>query len=116
MSFGTQDLSEIALKTAALPKKNSASPRIVVFTQGAEETIVAVGSKIQKFAILPVATEKIVDTTGAGDAFVGGFLSQLAQGAALEQSIAAAHYVASIVIQRSGPSYPDEAHAFKFAN
>jgi adenosine kinase len=116
MSFGTQDIAEIALKTAALPKKNTTLPRIVVFTQGSDETVVATGTKVQTFSILPVATEQIVDTTGAGDAFVGGFLSQLAQGASLEQSIAAAHYVASVVIQRSGPSYPDEPHSFKFAN
>lgn len=41
--FGTTDVKDIALKTAALPKKNSKRERIVVFTQGAEDIIVARG-------------------------------------------------------------------------
>lgn len=41
--FGTTDVKDIALKAAALPKKNSKRDRIVVFTQGAEDIIVARG-------------------------------------------------------------------------
>ena len=42
--FGTRDIRAIALKTAALPKRNETRPRIVVFTQGAKPTIVARGT------------------------------------------------------------------------
>lgn len=41
--FGTTDVKEIALKTAALTKKNSKRERTVVFTQGAENVILAKG-------------------------------------------------------------------------
>lgn len=41
--FKLTDIKEIALKTAALPKKNSKRSRIVVFTQGADNVILAKG-------------------------------------------------------------------------
>ena len=41
--FGTTDIKEIALKAAALPKENTKRPRMVVFTQGELEVVVAQG-------------------------------------------------------------------------
>eukprot|EP00842_Homolaphlyctis_polyrhiza_P005806 jgi/Hompol1/6226/HPOL_001337-RA len=113
-NFGTTDLAEIALKAAALPKANASRPRLVVFTHGAQPTVVAYNGSIKTFPIIPIKVEDIVDTNGAGDAFCGGFLSQYVQGHSVEQSVAAGHYVANVVIQRSGPSYPSEPHKFTF--
>ncbi|KAI8911071.1 Ribokinase-like protein [Gorgonomyces haynaldii] len=107
------DVPSIALKIAALPKATS-KPRLVVLTQGAHPTCVAFEGKTTLFPIIPIAVEKIKDTNGAGDAFCGGFLSQFVQGASVPQSVAAGHYVAHVVIQRDGPSYPSEPHGFKF--
>ena len=42
--FQTEDIKEIALKAAALDKVNKNRERIVVFTQGADVTIVASGN------------------------------------------------------------------------
>ena len=39
----TEDLKEIALKIAALPKENDKRPRVAVVTQGDKPTIVAQG-------------------------------------------------------------------------
>ena len=114
MNFGTEALKEIALKTSQLPKLNTKSKRIVVFTQGSRDTIVASDGKISSFPIIPLLKEKIVDTTGAGDAFTGGFLSQFLLNEPLEKCIAAGNYVACEVIQRDGPSYPSEPHSFRF--
>ena len=41
-----EDIKEIALKTAALPKENSKRPRMVIFTQGSEATVCAYGKYI----------------------------------------------------------------------
>ncbi|KAI8927458.1 carbohydrate kinase PfkB [Entophlyctis helioformis] len=114
LNFGTTDLKEIALKTAALPKANGARARLVVYTHGAEDTVVAFNGVATVFPIIAIKREQIVDTNGAGDAFVGGFLSQFVQGHSVERSVAAGHYVANVVIQRSGPSYPAEPHTFTF--
>ncbi|MXQ79003.1 hypothetical protein E5288_WYG000471 [Bos mutus] len=42
--FETEDIKEIARKTQALPKVNSKRQRIVIFTQGREDTILATGT------------------------------------------------------------------------
>ncbi|MBR0738165.1 ribokinase [Bradyrhizobium liaoningense] len=54
---------------------------------------------------------KAVDTTGAGDCFVGALSAQLAGGAALRAALAFANAAASISVQRmgAGPSMPTAA-------
>jgi len=103
--FGTKDIEEIALKAAAMPKKNSKRERIIVFTQGAEEVIVAHGGKITKYPVVKISDEKMVDTNGAGDAFVGGFLAQLVQGKTTEESVKCGIWTATEIIQRLGCSF-----------
>ena len=53
-----------------------------------------------------LARELLVDTNGAGDAFVGGFLSQLVQAKDLSECVRAGHYSARVIIQRSGCTMP----------
>ena len=79
--LGTQDIKEIAVKMAAMPKKNEARPRLVVITQGADPTIAVQNGKISEFPVIPIKTEDIVDSNGAGDAFCGGFFAGYVQGA-----------------------------------
>ena len=50
--------------------------------------------------------QQLVDTNGAGDAFVGGFISQLAVGKDIAECCRAGNYAANVVIQRSGCTYP----------
>ncbi|KNE66143.1 hypothetical protein AMAG_10393 [Allomyces macrogynus ATCC 38327] len=107
-----RDVMAIAKRIAALPKVNTKRPRIVVFTQGADDVIVATcdpkTGKVtsEEHPIIPIAADKIVDTNGAGDAFVGGFLSQLVQGKDIDTCIKAGAWTAHVVIQQSGPVYP----------
>lgn len=100
------DLKKIALAVAALPKKNESKPRTVVFTQGSESTIVACNGVVTEYAVEPLAKELLVDTNGAGDAFVGGFLSQLANGKDMEACVNAGHWGAKFIIQTSGTQLP----------
>lgn len=61
----------------------------------------------EEFAVQGRAV-KAVDTTGAGDCFVGALASQLAEGASLRAALAFANAAASISVQRmgAGPSMP----------
>eukprot|EP00816_Leptocylindrus_hargravesii_P003507 CAMPEP_0196810884 /NCGR_PEP_ID=MMETSP1362-20130617/15042_1 /TAXON_ID=163516 /ORGANISM="Leptocylindrus danicus, Strain CCMP1856" /LENGTH=346 /DNA_ID=CAMNT_0042186067 /DNA_START=50 /DNA_END=1090 /DNA_ORIENTATION=+ len=103
------DLKEVALKVAAMPKTNSNRPRTVVFTQGSESTIVACDGQVYEFAVDPLEKEKLVDTNGAGDAFVGGFLSVLIQDQyEIEAAVKAGHWAAREIIQRSGCTFPKD--------
>jgi len=60
---------------------------------------------------VPGRMVKAVDTTGAGDCFVGALAAQLADGATLRAALAFANAAASISVQRmgAGPSMPTAA-------
>lgn len=64
----------------------------------------------QELAV-PGRAVKAVDTTGAGDCFVGALASQLADGVPLRAALAFANAAASISVQRmgAGPSMPTAA-------
>jgi len=96
-----EDLKEVALKIAASEKKND-KPRTVIFTQGDKSTIVAREGVVTEYAVDPLAKEMLVDTNGAGDAFVGGFLSELVQGKDMETAVKAGHWAAKYIIQQPG--------------
>lgn len=103
--FDTADLKVIALKTASMEKKSS-KPRTVVITQGANPVVVAVGAELMMYPVEEIPKEKIVDTNGAGDAFVGGFLSQYIQNKSLEESVKCGIYAAGEIIQKHGCTFP----------
>jgi adenosine kinase len=96
------DLKEVALKIAASPKKNDKRPRTVIFTQGSQSTIVACNGVVTEYAVDPLDSSLLVDTNGAGDAFVGGFLSLLTQGKSMEECVKAGHWSARYIIQQPG--------------
>jgi len=106
--FATKDIEEIAKKAQALPKVNKKRQRVVVFTQGKDGTIMAHSDKVETFPVLEIDPKDIVDTNGAGDAFVGGFLSELVQEKALEQCVRAGHYAANVIIRQAGCTFPDK--------
>ncbi|CAA6666890.1 unnamed protein product [Spirodela intermedia] len=104
----TDDVPEIALKISQLPKVSSTRKRIAVITQGADPVVVAEDGKVSLFPVILLPKEKLVDTNGAGDAFVGGFLSQLIQEKPIEECVRAGCYAANVIIQRSGCTYPEK--------
>ncbi|XP_029465423.1 adenosine kinase isoform X6 [Rhinatrema bivittatum] len=106
--FETEDIKEIAQKAQVLPKMNTKRQRVVVFTQGEHETIMATVDEVVSFPVIEIDQTKIVDTNGAGDAFVGGFLSQLVYDRPLEECIRAGHYAANVVIRRAGCTFPEK--------
>merc|ERR1711971_911067 len=86
--FGNEtEADEFAKKIAALPLVSSGSAprsRLVVITQGADPVIVVQNGEVTLYDVTKLAADKIVDTNGAGDAFVGGFLAQLTFGLLLK--------------------------------
>jgi ribokinase len=61
--------------------------------------------------LVPGRVVKAVDTTGAGDCFVGALATQLGQGTPLREALGLANIAASICVQRMGasPSMPTKA-------
>jgi adenosine kinase len=101
------DLQEVARRLAALPKASGARARTVVFTQGSEPTIVAHNGTVTLYPVPKLAAAEIVDTNGAGDAFVGGFTSRLALGKPMADCVNAGHWAAQVVLRHSGCTFPD---------
>jgi len=106
-NLGTSKVEEIALKLAMLPKENGSRSRLVVITQGSEPVITVQHGKVASWPVEKLDSAAIVDTNGAGDAFVGGFLAQWVQGKELGTAVRCGHWAARLCIQRSGCSMPD---------
>jgi adenosine kinase len=104
----TTNLAQIAKGIAAYPKVNAARPRVVVITQGPDATIVVDGAHPEEakvYQVTPIASELIVDTNGAGDAFAGGFLGAYVTGKSLEASVEVGHKMGGMCVQLVGPQY-----------
>jgi len=102
MGWKCANCEEIALQMESLPKKNKSRPRVVVITQGPDPTILVHEGRITTHPCPSIAKEDMVDLNGAGDAFVGGFLSQLIAEQPLEVCIRAGQYAAREIIKVSG--------------
>jgi adenosine kinase len=71
-NFDTTDRKQIILKISEMEKIGSKRKRIVIVTQGAEAVLVAKDGSITEYPIIKLPEDKVIDTNGAGDAFVGG--------------------------------------------
>ena len=100
------DAETVAKYIAALPTRDGAKPRTAVITQGAHATVVCVNGVVTRFDVPALAKDMIVDVNGAGDAFVGGFLAQLARGKDIANCVEAGHYCARTILQVSGTALP----------
>lgn len=82
-NLGTESHAEIAKAIAKTEKSNTQRQRTVIITDGPKPVTVVTtisGSEefdVQEFTVEKVADEEIVDSNGAGDAFVGAYFSQL---------------------------------------
>ncbi|EDV91191.1 adenosine kinase [Drosophila grimshawi] len=77
--WNTTDIFEVGRRLQSLPKANM-RPRIVMITDAFCPVLCFQDNdKILEYPVPKVDQENIVDTNGCGDAFVGGFLSQIVQ-------------------------------------
>lgn len=86
----------------------------VIITLGAQGSLFADGRRFEHF---PAPVVKAVDTTAAGDTFVGGFAAALAAGKDEAQAIRFGQVAAALSVTRAGaqPSIPalSDVQAFK---
>ncbi|HVE08310.1 MAG TPA: ribokinase [Paraburkholderia sp.] len=104
LPVGTPD--EAAAAAAAL---RAAGAHNVLITLGAQGVLAALGDAAPQHFPAPRVTP--VDTTAAGDTFIGGFAAQLAQGAAVADAIRFGQRAAALSVTRAGaqPSIPTRA-------
>lgn len=92
-------LSEV---DSAIEAVHSQGVNIVIVTLGAEGAVVSVDHVIHR--VPPYSPEKLVDPTGAGDAFIGAFLAEYAQGKDCAWCSQVGSAAASLVVQGIGPT------------
>lgn len=107
-SWPSGDLREIGKRLVAFDKLNSSRPRIAILTQGCDPVLLFQQDSVQEFPVTRLLAHEIVDTNGAGDAFVGGFLSQFVQGKSLDVCIRCGNYAAGHIIKNPGCTYAGE--------
>jgi len=86
--------------TKASEKIRSVGPKIVIVKLGKEGSYVSseeFTGKIQAFTV-----DKIVDTTGAGDAFASGFIVSMLRGYNIRKAVIYANATAALKITRLG--------------
>src|SRR5215207_774301 len=84
---------------SAAPELLSLGPRSVVITLGAAGAVVA---DEESATHLPAPEVDVVDTTGAGDAFVGALAVKLARGASLEEAASFAVRAGAAAVTKEG--------------
>lgn len=119
-AFGTAmgqegaDRTKVAEMLVKSPKVNSKRSRVAVITQGPLPVIVArLDDKgeieIKNYEVPVIESEKIVDTNGAGDAFVGAFIAKLLEEASFDESVDEGIKLSGLIVQRSGATFPSTA-------
>ena len=94
----------------------------VFFEKGVKAVVITLGSRgvyvatPEKQQLLPVPKVDVLDTTGAGDAFNGGFVTALSEGKDLWEAARFANALASLSVQRMGTtaSMPTRAEIDQF--
>jgi len=101
MPVGTLEEAEAAART--LREKGAG---IVILTLGERGSLLVTGDVTEYVPVEPV---KAVDTTGAGDAFVGSLAYFLATGKDVQEAMRAANLIAAISVQSPGTqtSFPE---------
>jgi ribokinase len=98
--------------------EEAATAAAVLRAAGARNVLVTLGPRGVQAALEGAAPAlydapkvKAVDTTAAGDTFIGGFAAQLAQGASVDAAIRFAQRAAALSVTRAGaqPSIPTRA-------
>ncbi|TGZ65835.1 hypothetical protein CRM22_005672 [Opisthorchis felineus] len=101
-----QALENIVLKLASITSVKSENPRkrIVLITQGQDPVLVGKSGEkeVMHFPVYPVSDKDIVDTNGAGDAFVAGFLAEYVRSSSIEKAVEEAINAARYIIQKNG--------------
>ncbi|MGC3963456.1 MAG: sugar kinase [Rhodocyclaceae bacterium] len=103
-----QAIYDIADEESALAHCYSLPPDEVVIKRGVDPTIVRIRG-MEPIIVPTFKVPKVVDTTGAGDSFAGGYLAARLQGQPPETAARSGNKIASIVVQHPGAIIPREA-------
>lgn len=97
-----QTLTGLSDVDSAIKALHNHGVSIVIVTQGAEGAVVSVEDTIHR--VPAYKPKKLVDPTGAGDAFIGAFLAEYARGEDCAWCSQVGSAAASLVVEGIGPT------------
>ena len=105
------DRKEVCEMLVKSPKVNQKRNRVAIITQGHLPVLVgqvnANGEvEVKSYEVPEISKDDLIDTNGAGDAFVGAFMARLIMGASMDECVAEGISLSGIVVQRSGATFP----------
>uniref|UniRef100_A0A2S2NCJ1 Adenosine kinase n=1 Tax=Schizaphis graminum TaxID=13262 RepID=A0A2S2NCJ1_SCHGA len=106
-NWETTDTETIALKLSTFNYVRNYGHRLVILTQDENPVIVATGNHVKKFEVPKISEKDIVDTNGAGDAFVGAFIAKYVLGYPLKICILSGIEAGSYIIKQHGMTRGD---------
>jgi ribokinase len=92
-------LSDGAARRSGAKDLRALGPAAVVLTAGGDGAVVADAAGVRDVAALPV---EVIDTAGAGDAFVGVLCAELARGETLDAAVLSATRAGAAAVQSAG--------------
>jgi ribokinase len=94
-----ESVEGVGAALAAASELLALGPKSAVVTVGADGAVFAEGDDAGH---VPAPEAEVVDTTGAGDAFVGALALRLARGASLKEAVSYAVRAGSAAVTRGG--------------
>lgn len=96
--FAIDDQEEEEIK-AFMKEMHQKGPRVIVVTRGEAGSLAYDGREFYSYGIVPC---QVVDTMGAGDSFIAGFLYGICQGKGIPEAMAAGAANSSVTIAYYG--------------
>lgn len=98
-AFFSDDEKSDAELQAFMQQMYAKGPRVIVVTRGEAGSIAYDGKEFYRCGIVPV---EVVDTMGAGDSFIAGFLYAICEGKAIPEAMAAGAANSSVTLAYAG--------------
>ncbi|XP_025195500.1 adenosine kinase 1-like [Melanaphis sacchari] len=104
-NWNLDNIEEIASKLSTFDIENG--NRLVIITQGEKSVLVVKDGVITHYPVPKLPASDIIDSNGAGDAFIGGFISKYILGCPIKTCVEAGINAGSYIIQQPGISKGD---------
>ncbi|WP_334072602.1 fructoselysine 6-kinase [Paenibacillus sp. A14] len=98
-AFFSYDDGEDSFIKDYMKKMHAKGPQLIIVTMGEKGSIVYDGASFFRFGILPC---KVIDTMGAGDSYIAGFICGILQKKSIEECMEVGTRNSSITIQYQG--------------
>lgn len=100
-----EDVSDLEILQKLNHIYSRKTSRILVMSRAHESVYIFQNGQLKTFDVFPISKQNIVDTNGAGDAFVAGFLAQYCQNKRIDECVRCGLWTSREIIQHKGCNF-----------